>query len=191
MGRLRKVEKQVKNRFTHHFETPYWYQNVWNWILFHFRMKWVNLRNDPPTQNSKNPKIMVLAPFWNPILVPNCAELNSLSFPNEMSQPTQLSAYAKFKTSENQGFGTILKPHIGIKLCRIEFSFTSKRNESAHAMTHLRKTKKKRKSRFWHLFETPLQLNWKIRTKWHQLLKFQVYLITRNSASPTQKNYLY
>ena len=145
MIRLRKIQKIRKSWFWHHFETPYWYQNVWNWILFHFRMKWVNLRNDPPTQNSKNPKIMVLAPFWNPILVPNCAELNSFSFPNEMSQPTQWSAHAKFKTSENQGFGTILKPHIGIKLCRIEFSFTSKRNESAHAMTHPRKIKKKMK----------------------------------------------
>ena len=47
--------------------------------------------------------------FWNPISVPNYAELNSFLFSNGMSQPKQWSAYAKFNKSENQGFGTILK----------------------------------------------------------------------------------
>ena len=65
-------------------------------------MKWVNPHNYPPTQNSKHLKIKVLAPFWNPILVSNCAELNSLSLPNEMSQPTQWPTYAKLKKRKIQ-----------------------------------------------------------------------------------------
>ena len=55
-----------------YFETPYRYQIMQNWIRSHFRVEWVNPGNDSPTLNSKNLKIKVLAPFWNPIMMNYC-----------------------------------------------------------------------------------------------------------------------
>ena len=110
-------------------------------------------------------------------------KLNSFSFSNEMSQPTQWSAYAKFKKSENHGFGTILKPHIGTKLCRIEFFFIPEWNESTHAMIRPRKIQNIWKSRFWHHFETPY---------WYQIVQnwilfhFQTKWVSPRNDPPTQ-----
>ena len=60
--------KSLFNQYGHHFENPYYYQNVRKKIFYNLREKKLPLMSHPPTQNLKNLKKQWYAPFWNPIL---------------------------------------------------------------------------------------------------------------------------
>ena len=66
--RLRKIFKSYFDEFTHHFENPYWYQNVRNQNIFHLRYIRPTHAITRPAK-LKKPKNQCLAPFWKPILV--------------------------------------------------------------------------------------------------------------------------